>query len=737
MAGSKGEGLMESNSLLVRNLKFTIANLRKQWKVFYKSPFGKVGFYLLVGFIVITLISPLLAHGNPFASIPAEDYFTASVEFNHHLPDKISPSSFSVTQSQSDESNTIGTYYLFSVGFEKGGLGLIAISTKNGSEQKLFPINGIPYNVSSFSAFNIAGLAETYVTVATQKTIYVDHVICTFDSSTDTSSISSAPVEMVNATSNSTITMQDYPSAKDYSTSAPSGSVGQYFTDCLGFPNVYIYAVTSNSTGHYLNEYCAFNLHLLWSKKLNYVPTSMQFYGQCFIGNLYNEHSLIFAFGSNSYSAFFLNGTPAFSHTFTNTISQYVLPQYYQYDYVSSNFMFISSGKTVYEVSLSSGSLSTVFNSSNPISAMGSSSGSNGFPGSFLVSSGGDILVLGQTKNSSQLVVENNISLPYSINFIEYYGSSEFLMGNTTLGNMLFMIQPTSKYPFLWHSSVGRPISDPILFNNPWKFSGSIEYAPNIAFLNGENFTMYGLGGTPLNPMAPTFHTLSGQGLPLGTNQAGNSVWTIFIDSFPTDLEVGFAAGIFTVIISVLFSMVIGYYRGILSSLGETFALAVFLIPGLPLFIVLATVLGPSLVNLIVIFSILGWPFAAFTLIGIVRSIKARTFVDSAVVSNISTLGILRRHVLPNMAPLLVYLTAINIGGSVAAVSTFEILGLAPLNIPTWGGMLNGFLGDYFSIGLFPWILIPAITALTLFILCFIFIARGLDEVANPRVRSR
>jgi peptide/nickel transport system permease protein len=89
------------------------------------------------------------------------------------------------------------------------------------------------------------------------------------------------------------------------------------------------------------------------------------------------------------------------------------------------------------------------------------------------------------------------------------------------------------------------------------------------------------------------------------------------------------------------------------------------------------------------------------------------------------------------MGTLLVYLTSINIGGAVAAVSTYEILGLAPLTIPTWGGMLNGFLGDYYGISKYPWIYVPALLALTLFILAFIFISRGIDEVANPRLGGR
>jgi peptide/nickel transport system permease protein len=81
--------------------------------------------------------------------------------------------------------------------------------------------------------------------------------------------------------------------------------------------------------------------------------------------------------------------------------------------------------------------------------------------------------------------------------------------------------------------------------------------------------------------------------------------------------------------------------------------------------------------------------------------------------------------------------TAINIGGAVAAVSTYEILGLAPLTIPTWGGMLSGFLSNYFILSTEPWVVIPALVALTLFILAFIFIARGIDEVANPTLGDR
>ena len=72
-------------------------------------------------------------------------------------------------------------------------------------------------------------------------------------------------------------------------------------------------------------------------------------------------------------------------------------------------------------------------------------------------------------------------------------------------------------------------------------------------------------------------------------------------------------------------SLIIISHVGIVK--GASPKISIFLIPTLPLFIVLATVLGPTLINLIFIFSLLGWPFVTFSLIGIVRSVKTRTFV--------------------------------------------------------------------------------------------------------------
>ena len=89
------------------------------------------------------------------------------------------------------------------------------------------------------------------------------------------------------------------------------------------------------------------------------------------------------------------------------------------------------------------------------------------------------------------------------------------------------------------------------------------------------------------------------------------------------------------------------------------------------------------------------------------------------------------------MTPLVAFFTALAIGGAVTAFSTLQFLGLAELTIPTWGGMLEPVLGNYFFAIRAPWWIWPPTIALTMFVFAFIFVSRGLDAVVNPRIRAR
>lgn len=716
--------------ILKGNLRFTARNLHKQWKIFYKSNFGKVGFYILVVFVIISLLAPFIVHGQPFTAIPAEDYFSPIQELNHPLGFTPVNSSYSITTS---EYTAGGSYYLFMTGQANKTYGVFAISTKNGTSTRLFNLSGVPQKLYAFSAWNLTTyFPQELLEVSTGNLTYLADVSCTYNPISENSSITLAELHKVS--SNGTI-LSSYVSSGTYELNPPGGEIGQFLSTQLSryYSDSFVYTLTTNSTGYHLNAYFSYNLEHYWSINLSQKPTGLYYYGNEFISL---TQSRILVTMNNTLSAYYYNGTLNYTKTFSKNIASLVIPSAYQENYSKSNVAFMAEGSNVYQIYLGNGTKVLIYTAPSTILSLGVSSGSSGFPTDFLLSSGLKIYVLSPPKNTTDLAITNNITLPFAINNIMYYSSGTFLLSNTAKGDMLYLINPFLEYPFSWHASTGKVLTQPMVFVNPWALNKTNQGTPAIGLLSGKNLILYSFEGKA-TIIGPTLHTVSGIPLPLGVNSGYNNNWVIFIDSFPVDLEVGFAIGIITILISVIVSMLIGYYSGLVSSVAETLSLAIFLIPGLPLFIVLATVLGPTLINLILIFSFLGWPFVTFTLLGVVRSIKSRTFIESAVVSNLSTSKIMRRHILPNMGTLLMYLTAINIGGAVGAISTYEILGLAPLTIPTWGGMLNGFLGDYFSISLYPWIFVPALTALTLFILAFIFISRGVDEVANPRLGER
>ena len=726
MVGSESES-MKNRSQMLNNLRFTAKGLHKQWKVFYRSKYGKVGFYILLVYLVIALLAPVIVHGDPFSAVPSEDYFSPIVELDHPLSFSTVNTSYGITTS---EYVIGGSYYMFMAGISNGTYSVNAVSTKNASSSTLFNISGVPNTLYSFSVYNTATYEpQTELFITTNNTIYVGEVECSYNSVSSQSSVSLKSLNSIKT--NGTI-FGDFISSKTYALNPPSGFIGQFLSMSTALPDSYVYTFSTNNSGYFLNSYYTYNLEHIWSTKLSNKPSDLYYYGNQFSSQ---TSSRIMVLYSKTLSSYYPNGTLSYSKTFNNTISSFVIPSAYQSQPSNSNSAFFTAGKEVYSININNGTSKVLYTSESDILSFGTSSGSSGIPGNFLLSTSNYISALTMNKNGT-LSLANKISVPFNINNIRYYSAGTFLLSNTTSGDYIYLINSFIEYPFSWHASIGKVTTPPVLFVNPWPLNKSLQDAPAIAVLAHNDLLFYSFEGQA-RPLPPTLHTISGTSLPLGTNTAGNNLWTMFVDSFPTDLEVGFSAGIITVLISVAVSMVIGYYSGLVSSFWETLSLAIFLIPGLPLFIVLATILGPTLENLILIFSLLGWPFVTFSLIGVVRSIKSRTFIESAVVSNLSTTKILRRHILPNMGTLLAYLTSINIGGAVAAVSTYEILGLAPLTIPTWGGMLKGFLGDYYGISQYPWIYIPALSALTIFILAFIFISRGIDEVANPKLGGR
>jgi ABC-type dipeptide/oligopeptide/nickel transport system permease subunit len=155
--------------------------------------------------------------------------------------------------------------------------------------------------------------------------------------------------------------------------------------------------------------------------------------------------------------------------------------------------------------------------------------------------------------------------------------------------------------------------------------------------------------------------------------------------------------------------------------------------PALLLAIGLGVVIGPGLVNVLIVIALFSWYYPARIVRGVTRLLRHADFVDAARSLGASDGRILRQHVLPQLAaPLLVYGTTV-----VAANILFEA-GLSYLGVgvavptPSWGQMLS----DAVTSGLYrlqPWLAIVPGAALVVTILCFNILGDALRDALDPR----
>ncbi len=709
---------MDKKSYRKERLNFRLYNLKKSWRLFYSSKYGKIGFYILVVFVILSLISPLIIqHSNSLTYIAPEGDFTAAhKQFSSTLP---SSNTANYIDSTTSGSRDLGTYLIYTL----SSSGVYGVDTCNHHTYNLASINHA-YNLTAFTAYN-SGEKDTYSYVITANSSELFIGKTTWSSSIcghGTPTLSNKSISMKN------VVAAPFTSAFSYHSTEITSTFEydlNYHTSTI-YP-VYIYTITKNATGYYLNEYYMYNLlHTsnhkpIFSQKLPYniKPGNDEYYA----AGLTSKAEVLVSQGSHI-TGYYTDGTIGTNKNLSSKINEVYIPSSYQYLSNNYNQIFVSTNHTVYGIYPLNNTKTVIFNTNNKqtINYIASTSGSTGFPSYFLVSLSNKTLSVLNNPNS----IVRYMKLPVDITGISRY-SGNFLLYN----NHDYLYLPgdyVSSGSYIWTLSISKVTSTPIFLLNP------VSARESISISYGNTISVYSTSGEDLNPMPPTFHTISGNIFPLGTTVSGNDVWSEFIGGFPVDLEIGLAVGIGILIISLVIGMLIGYFAGIVSSGFETFALAIYLIPNLPLLIVVAAIVGPSLTGIIMVLTLLSWPFAAFTLIGIIRSLKTRSFVDAAKVSGASTLQILKNHMLKNVTPILVYLTSINIGGAVAAVSTLQVLGIAPLTVPTWGGMLDGFYSDAFDLAIAPWWFIPPIIAITLFIMAFIFVSRGMDNVVNPRV---
>ncbi len=233
--------------------------------------------------------------------------------------------------------------------------------------------------------------------------------------------------------------------------------------------------------------------------------------------------------------------------------------------------------------------------------------------------------------------------------------------------------------------------------------------------------------GSPMEPPSPK-HLL-------GTDELGRDILSLVIYGARISLLVGVLAATITMIIGTLIGILAGYFGKFIDDILMRITDLFLVIPGLPLIIVLAVVLGPSIWNIILVIALISWPTTARLVRSETLSLKERMFVNASRVAGASDFYILAKHIIPNVLPIISATMVLNVVNAIILEAGLSFLGLGDPTHISWGTMLyfanrqGAFLSDN------PMYIIAPGLALVGIGLAFVFISYALDEVVNPKLR--
>jgi peptide/nickel transport system permease protein len=225
-----------------------------------------------------------------------------------------------------------------------------------------------------------------------------------------------------------------------------------------------------------------------------------------------------------------------------------------------------------------------------------------------------------------------------------------------------------------------------------------------------------------------------GEFFPLGTDHIRRSVWAQFVWGSRVSLFVGLAATVLTILIGSVMGIVSGFIGGrtdgVLMRVTEWF----LVIPFLPLAIVLASVLGRSVWNIIFVIGITSWPSTARLVRAQVLTVKQRLFVDRSRSLGASGGHIVLHHVLPNVSGLILANATLAVPISILTETTLSFLGLGDPSAASWGKTLEEAFVNGAMVRNAWWYFLPAGIGILAVVLAFTLIGRTLEEIANPRL---
>jgi peptide/nickel transport system permease protein len=221
----------------------------------------------------------------------------------------------------------------------------------------------------------------------------------------------------------------------------------------------------------------------------------------------------------------------------------------------------------------------------------------------------------------------------------------------------------------------------------------------------------------------------------MGTDPQGADVASEYATSTTLALEIGFGSAAIVMVIGVLLGLLAGYLGGLVDNVLLFVFDFLLLIPGLILLIDLDTTFTIAHVTpnrvllLIIILGVLGWAGVARIVRSQVLTVKTRSYVQAAQAMGGGHLYILRRHVLPHTAALIIALVTYIVPGLVIADAGLDFLSLGISQQPTWGNILSNLINQMTPAnGYLWWIFVPVGLSIILLSVGFYLVGTAIQE---------